>query len=147
VADDVLLSGISTLIRLVAREREPATRELHDTLVGLFSAQQRAALDLLGVPPGMKISKLERWRIGPSKASIPQLAGEAGSGGGAGVLGCRERPVRPRGGHRRPGRTARCGSVITGETGPEQVWANAPAGDWEPTAAELAQITGSAPLN
>ncbi|MER5322937.1 DUF4158 domain-containing protein [Streptosporangium roseum] len=72
--NDVLLPGISTLTRLVARERERATRELHDTLAALPSAQQRAALDLLlEVPPGKKVSDLERWRSGPSKASGPQI--------------------------------------------------------------------------
>ncbi|MGW4792473.1 aldo/keto reductase [Nonomuraea sp. NPDC004297] len=39
-----------------------------------------------------------------------------------------------------------CGSVIAGATGPEQVRANAAAGDWEPTAGELAEITAVAPL-
>ncbi|HUR08535.1 MAG TPA: DUF4158 domain-containing protein [Nonomuraea sp.] len=72
--NDVLLPGITTLTRLVARERERATRELHDALVALFSAQQRAVLDLLlEVPPGRKVSDLERWRTGPSKASGPQI--------------------------------------------------------------------------
>ncbi|GID10254.1 aldo/keto reductase [Actinocatenispora rupis] len=33
-----------------------------------------------------------------------------------------------------------CGSVIAGATTPEQVYANAAAGDWEPTAEELAEI-------
>ncbi|MEV1005499.1 Tn3 family transposase [Nonomuraea sp. NPDC050202] len=72
--NDVLLPGISTLTRLVARERERATRQLHDTLAALPSAQQRAVLDLLlEVPPGKKVSDLERWRSGPSKASGPQI--------------------------------------------------------------------------
>ncbi|SEG96064.1 protein of unknown function [Nonomuraea solani] len=80
---DVLLPGISTLTRLVARERE-----LHDTLVGLLSMQQRSVLELLlKVPPRKKVSDLERWRTGPSKASWPQivksldLAAEIGGAG------------------------------------------------------------------
>ncbi|MEV6040698.1 aldo/keto reductase [Nonomuraea sp. NPDC052116] len=39
-----------------------------------------------------------------------------------------------------------CGSVIAGATAPEQVRANAAAGDWEPTTEELAEITGLMPL-
>jgi aryl-alcohol dehydrogenase-like predicted oxidoreductase len=39
-----------------------------------------------------------------------------------------------------------CGSVIAGATRPEQVRANAAAGDWEPTAEELAEITALVPL-
>ncbi|MEW1847766.1 aldo/keto reductase [Nonomuraea angiospora] len=38
-----------------------------------------------------------------------------------------------------------CGSVIAGATSPEQVRANAAAGGWEPTAEELAEITGLVP--
>ncbi|WP_431933004.1 aldo/keto reductase [Nonomuraea jabiensis] len=38
-----------------------------------------------------------------------------------------------------------CGSVIAGATAPEQVRANAAAGDWEPTAEELAEITELVP--
>jgi hypothetical protein len=72
--NDVLLPGITTLTRLVAREREEATRRLRDTMVELITASQRSALDqLLEVPPGKKVSELERWRTGPSKASGPQL--------------------------------------------------------------------------
>ncbi|MEV1170778.1 aldo/keto reductase [Nonomuraea sp. NPDC049784] len=40
-----------------------------------------------------------------------------------------------------------CGSVIAGATSPEQIRANAAAGDWEPTAEELAEITALVPLN
>ncbi|SEH03642.1 Predicted oxidoreductase [Nonomuraea solani] len=40
-----------------------------------------------------------------------------------------------------------CASVIAGATGPDQIRANAAAGDWEPTAAELAEITALVPLN
>jgi aryl-alcohol dehydrogenase-like predicted oxidoreductase len=39
-----------------------------------------------------------------------------------------------------------CGSVIAGATSPEQIRANAAAGDWEPTAGELAEITALVPL-
>ncbi|MEV0829416.1 aldo/keto reductase [Nonomuraea rubra] len=38
-----------------------------------------------------------------------------------------------------------CGSVIAGATSPEQIRANAAAGDWEPTAGELAEITALVP--
>ncbi|MEU4224790.1 aldo/keto reductase [Nonomuraea sp. NPDC026600] len=40
-----------------------------------------------------------------------------------------------------------CGSVIAGATSPEQIRANAAAGDWEPTALELAEITEPVPLS
>jgi aryl-alcohol dehydrogenase-like predicted oxidoreductase len=39
-----------------------------------------------------------------------------------------------------------CGSVIAGATGPDQIRANAAAGDWEPTSEELAEITALVPL-
>ncbi|MEU8007311.1 aldo/keto reductase [Catellatospora sp. NPDC049111] len=39
-----------------------------------------------------------------------------------------------------------CGSVIAGATSPAQVAANAAAADWEPTAAELAELDKLAPL-
>jgi aryl-alcohol dehydrogenase-like predicted oxidoreductase len=39
-----------------------------------------------------------------------------------------------------------CDSVIAGATSPEQIRANVAAGDWEPTATELAEITALVPL-
>ncbi|MEO3863255.1 Tn3 family transposase [Acrocarpospora sp. B8E8] len=71
---DVLLPGVSTLARLVTRVREAATRRLWDTLVAALTAEQWAALDaLLVVPAGMRVSKLERWRTSPSRASGPEM--------------------------------------------------------------------------
>jgi hypothetical protein len=71
---DVLLPGVSRLARLVARERSAATQRLWDTLYAALSAGQRAALDaLLVVPPGAKVSDLEQWRTGPTRASGPQM--------------------------------------------------------------------------
>ncbi len=66
----VLLPGVTTLARLVARVREEANQRLWDTLAGLPTAQQRRRLaDLLEVPAGARISDLERWRKGPTKPS------------------------------------------------------------------------------
>ncbi|HXA62096.1 MAG TPA: DUF4158 domain-containing protein, partial [Streptosporangiaceae bacterium] len=71
---DVLLPGVTTLARLVARLREAATLRLWNTLLAALTSQQRAALDaLLEVPAGMRISELERWRTGPARASGPEL--------------------------------------------------------------------------
>jgi hypothetical protein len=71
---DVLLPGITTLTRLVARAREEATGRLWDTLYEALSFEQRFALDpLLEVPEGARISELERWRTGPSRASGPEM--------------------------------------------------------------------------
>ncbi|MER5625089.1 Tn3 family transposase [Streptosporangium sp. NPDC002544] len=71
---DVLLPGASRLARLVVREREAATQRLWQTLYGALSGQQRLALDaLLVVPPGSRVSELERWRMGPARASGPQM--------------------------------------------------------------------------
>jgi TnpA family transposase len=85
---DVLLPGVSRLARLVARERDAATQRLWDTLYAALAAAERAALDaLLVVPPGARVSPLEEWRIGPARASGPQMvkalhrvAGIIGSG-------------------------------------------------------------------
>jgi len=70
----VLLPGITTLTRLVARLRDEATQRLWDTLSELLTPEQRLGLDrLLEVPAGGHVSELEGWRSGPSKASGPGL--------------------------------------------------------------------------
>lgn len=69
-----LLPGLSRLARLVAREREAATRRLWEALCAALSEQQRRELDaLLVVPTGKRISQLEEWRTGPARASGPQM--------------------------------------------------------------------------
>ncbi|MGH3722370.1 MAG: Tn3 family transposase [Pseudonocardiaceae bacterium] len=73
---DVLLPGITTLTRLVARARERATERLFTTLVEVPNEAQRLLLDgLLDVEPGGRASRWERWRTGPVKASAPGMAG------------------------------------------------------------------------
>jgi hypothetical protein len=58
----------------VARERDAATQRLWDSLYAALTAAQRAALDaLLEVPPGARVSELERWRTGPARASGLQM--------------------------------------------------------------------------
>jgi len=65
---------VTTLARLVARERDAATQRLWDSLCAALTVQQRAALDaLLVVPPGGRVSELERWRTGPARPSGPQM--------------------------------------------------------------------------
>jgi len=57
---------VSTLARLVARVRDEQTRRLWSVLEQLLSTGQRYVLDqLLEVPPGARVSDLERWRKGP----------------------------------------------------------------------------------
>jgi hypothetical protein len=66
----VLLPGVTTLARLVARIRDEATEDLYATLAGLPGPHQRVGLEqLVVVPDGARYSDLERWRKGPSKPS------------------------------------------------------------------------------
>lgn len=66
----VLLPGVTTLARVVARVREEATDDLYATLAGLPGAHQRVALEHLVVMPcGARYSDLERWRKSPAKPS------------------------------------------------------------------------------
>jgi hypothetical protein len=66
----VLLPGVTTLARLVARVRDEATQRLWDKLAGLLTARQCRLLErLLKVPDGGRFSDLERWRRGPAKPS------------------------------------------------------------------------------
>ncbi|GBQ00232.1 transposase [Streptomyces spongiicola] len=70
----VLLPGVTTLTRLVASVREAANQRLWDTLYGLLNTGQRAVLDsLLTVPPGERVSELDRLRRGPVRVSGPQM--------------------------------------------------------------------------
>ncbi len=72
--NDVLLPGITTLTRLVARARDQATQRLFSTLAEVANEAQRRLLDgLLEVEPGGRVSKLERWRTGPVTASAPGM--------------------------------------------------------------------------
>ncbi len=62
----VLLPGVSTLARLVASERDAATRRVWETLSGLLTTDQARTLDgLLQVPEGARSSVLEELRTGP----------------------------------------------------------------------------------
>ncbi|MGH3550297.1 MAG: DUF4158 domain-containing protein [Pseudonocardiaceae bacterium] len=72
---DVLLPGITTLTRLVARARDQATQRLFATLAAIPNQAQRLLLDgLLDIEPGGRVSRWERWRTGPVKASAPGMA-------------------------------------------------------------------------
>jgi TnpA family transposase len=72
---NILLPGVTTIARLVARARDETTRQLHEELAALPDPVQRRALDrLLEVPPGSRLSDLERWRKGPApRGSGPSL--------------------------------------------------------------------------
>ena len=68
----VLLPGVSTLARLVARVRKEATEWLWGELASLVTVDQRRVLDrLLEVAPGSRVSDLERWR----KGVVPRASG------------------------------------------------------------------------
>jgi TnpA family transposase len=71
----VLLPGVTTLARLVAKVREETTKRLWGVLEGLLTAGQRYVLDqLLEVPAGSRVSDLERWRKGVApRASGPTI--------------------------------------------------------------------------
>jgi hypothetical protein len=66
----VLLPGVSTLTRLVARVRDSGLARLWDTLAASLTAVQAQALErLLEVPDGARASELERLRRGPTRVS------------------------------------------------------------------------------
>jgi len=70
----ILLPGVTTLARLVAKVRDDTTRRLWRELEGLLTPVQRHVLDrLLDVPPGSRVSDLKRWRKGP----VPRGSGPA----------------------------------------------------------------------
>lgn len=106
----VLLPGVTTLARLVARIREEANQRLWDTLAGLLASQQRRLLaDLLEVPADARVSDLERWRKGPTKPSgrnLERALGRVAEIAGAGLGGLGVDAVVP---HRRLVELARYG--------------------------------------
>jgi hypothetical protein len=66
-AEKLLLPGVTTLARLVARVRDEATQRLWDTLYGLLSPAEALVLErLLDVADGDRVSALERLRRGPT---------------------------------------------------------------------------------
>lgn len=66
----VLLPGVSTLARLIAGERDAATKHVWDALSGLLTGEQVRTLDgLLQVPVGARVSVLEELRAGPRTVS------------------------------------------------------------------------------
>ncbi len=63
----VLLPGVTTLARLVARARADGDGRLWETLAALPTLRQARVLDgLLDVGEGFRFSDLERWRKGPA---------------------------------------------------------------------------------
>jgi TnpA family transposase len=68
----VLLPGVTTLARLVAKVRDDTTKRLWGVLEGLLTVGQRYVLDqLLEVASGSRVSDLERWR----KGVVPRASG------------------------------------------------------------------------
>ena len=66
----VLLPGVSRLVRLVARIREAATQRLWDVLAAMVTPAHARRLELLlEVPDGAQVSDLERLRKGPTTDS------------------------------------------------------------------------------
>ena len=68
----VLLPGVTTLVRLIARLRQEAAERLWGGLEVLVTGSQRYVLEqLLEVPRGSRVSDLKRWR----KGVIPRASG------------------------------------------------------------------------
>ena len=66
----ILLPGVTTLTRLIARIRDRVAARLWQQLAQLPSAEQRARLEgLLVVAPGERVTGLERLRTGPAHIS------------------------------------------------------------------------------
>jgi TnpA family transposase len=74
VEHKILLPGVSVLARLIARVRERTTARLWRRLAQLPTAEQRRRLEgLLVVPPGERVSPLDRLRHAPTRISAPAL--------------------------------------------------------------------------
>ena len=74
VESKVLLPGVTTLERLVARVRDRAAERLWHQLTRLTNADQQANLDsLLQIPEGQYTTSLDRLRRAPDRVSGPGL--------------------------------------------------------------------------
>lgn len=72
----VLLPGVSTLAREVARVRERVSQRLWSSIACMPDYEQREGLlSLLPVEEGSRVSKLDRLRKGPTSVSAPGLVG------------------------------------------------------------------------
>lgn len=70
----VLLPGVTTLARLIARVRDAALQRLWDTLSALLTpAQARLLEELLDVADGARVSDLERLRRPPNSRKLATL--------------------------------------------------------------------------
>ena len=70
----ILLPGVTTLTRLVARIRERTANRLWHRLCALLSAEQQTRLEaILEIPQGARYSHLDRLRRGPTRVSAPAL--------------------------------------------------------------------------
>jgi hypothetical protein len=91
----ILLPGVTTIARVVAKVVTDTTRQLWEELAAMPGPVQQRALDrLLDVPPGSRLSDLERWRKGPaprgSGPSMVKYLDRAAEIGGVGLgRGCR----------------------------------------------------------
>ncbi len=74
VGRKVLLPGVTTLERLVARVRDRASSRLWHQLTRLIDAEQKANIEsLLEIPEGQYTTSLERLRRAPERVSGPGL--------------------------------------------------------------------------
>ncbi|MHA0036670.1 Tn3 family transposase [Deinococcus sp. PESE-13] len=74
VARQVVLPGVTTLARLIARIRERLARQTYGGLAGRLTAGQRATLDsLLVLREGERLTSLEVLRTGPTRITAPAL--------------------------------------------------------------------------
>ncbi|MEU8319627.1 Tn3 family transposase [Nonomuraea sp. NPDC048881] len=113
----VLLPGVTTLARLVARVRDEATDRLYDTLYAVLTPRQRAILEmLLEVPDGRRASDLERWRKGPAGTSGRNLEKALERAAEILGVGLGAMPLPPEVPHRRMVDLARYGMQATATT-------------------------------
>ncbi|MEU7834824.1 MULTISPECIES: hypothetical protein [unclassified Nonomuraea] len=146
----VLLPGVTTPGRLVARVRDEATDRLYNTLYGIPSPRQRVIPQmLLEVPVGRRASDLERWRKSPAATSGKNLEKALERAAEILGVGLGAMPLPPEVPHRRMVDLARYGMQATASTlrrhGPSRQLAEAVAAVTEmvpPPDVDPALVTG-----